>query len=146
MNLQELEGRLDILLEQGVISERAYSVTVESFHATVRRLDKKSLDNGEMLFTHLPMALTRIERSEAVDSPASVMMEEVEGSANYPKARGLVEFVENSWGKLLPEEEVNFLKLHFTNIFNTNEGDGLNENGNRRTSGKKGDASINRND
>lgn len=122
MELQELESRLDILLEQGIIIDHAYSVTMTAYKKVLTLLNTERLEQGEMLFTHLPMALTRIGNDETVEGPESGMMEEVENSANYPVAKKLLDFVEHTWGESLPQEEKDFLKLHFTNVLNINEG------------------------
>lgn len=122
MNLQELKNRLDILLDQGVIVNHAYTVTISAYKQVLDLLNTENVEQGEMLFTHLPMALTRINNGETVEGPENEMMKEVESSRNYPKARQLLVSIEKNWGDALPQEEGNFLKLHFTNVFNINEG------------------------
>jgi len=122
VELQELENRLDILLEQEVIVGHAYAVTIDAFKETLNLLNIERLEQSEMLFTHLPMALTRIGNGEKVEGPDSGMMEEVEKSPNYLETRTLLDVVERNWGKPLPQEEKDFLKLHFTNVLNINEG------------------------
>ncbi|ALX47824.1 PRD domain-containing protein [Lentibacillus amyloliquefaciens] len=122
MELQELENRLNILLEQEVIDEHAYAVTIDAYKEVINLLNIERLEQGEMLFTHLPMALTRIGNGEEVEGPDSGMMQEVKNSSNYPKAKSLLGFVERNWVKSLPQEEKDFLKLHFTNVLNINEG------------------------
>lgn len=62
MILTELKERLDILLTSDVISTKAADVALEAFIHLQSSLKKKDIDQAEMLFTHLPMALSRIEK------------------------------------------------------------------------------------
>lgn len=122
MDQQELKNRLDVLLEQDVITNQAYSVTTAAYDKTADILNTDQIEQGEMLFTHLSMALTRLANGDQVEGPDMAIMKEVSQSENFTKAKRLLKFVEQTWGDELPEEEKNFLNMHFTNILNINEG------------------------
>jgi len=77
MNLYELEERLQLLADQQVITPKAQEITVLSFKRLLQLLEKQNIDQAEMLFTHLPMALTRIEKGEKVESPVESILNEV---------------------------------------------------------------------
>lgn len=117
MNLAELELRLDLLVEGNVVSPSARSITVDAFQHLLETLDTNEVKQAEMLFTHLPTALTRMENREALDAFASeAMMEEVRKSRGYHLAKEQVRRIEQEWKGGLPEEEKEFLYLHYTNV------------------------------
>ncbi|WP_158234659.1 PRD domain-containing protein [Lentibacillus sediminis] len=123
MNLAELKQRLDLLVEGNVISSSARSITVDAFQHLLETLGIKDVEQAEMLFTHLPTALTRMENRETLDAFASeTMMEEVRNSGSYHLAKEQVRRIEREWKGGLPETEKEFLYLHYTNVIQTNQG------------------------
>lgn len=122
MNKAELLTRLDILLEQEVIAKEAYDITVLAFEQLVETIQMNNLEQAEMLFTHLPSALTRMNTDEEVERPAQVIMEEIESSPHFPKAKAQVDFVEKKWGKEFPIGEREYLYMHYTTVIQMNQG------------------------
>lgn len=120
MNLYELEERLQLLADQKVISPKAQEVTILSFKKLLQLLEKQDIDQAEMLFTHLPMALTRIENGEKVESPMESIINQVKSSEHFSKAKEQVACMEKLWKKPLPVEEKEFLYMHYTNVINLN--------------------------
>ncbi|MBW8347946.1 PRD domain-containing protein [Bacillus sp. IITD106] len=120
MNLHELEERLQLLADQQVISPKAEEVTLLSFKRLLQLLGKQDIDQAEMLFTHLPMALTRIENGEKVESPMESIVNQVKNSEHFSKAEEQVACIEESWQNPLPVEEKEFLYMHYTNVINLN--------------------------
>lgn len=53
MNLNELEERLQLLSDQGVITQKAYDIAILSFKKLLHVLNTENMEQAEMLFTHL---------------------------------------------------------------------------------------------
>lgn len=121
MDLKECTERLDILLNQKVISPTSYEITLLLFKFLQTDLGKEDLAEAEMLFTHLPMALTRIENGEDIQGPPQEILREVRESEYFKKVEGHLGQLEQTWGKKLPQEETEFLYIHYINVFNSNK-------------------------
>lgn len=122
MNLEQLKDRLQILVLGNVISKPACEVTVRAFDYLVTELKTEDLQQSEMLFTHLPSAITRIGEGETVEGPSSEIMKEVRNSDYYSTAENHIKNIEQIWGHTLPEEEKAFLSMHYTTIIKANQG------------------------
>lgn len=120
MNMQDYKARLQLLIEKGIISTPAYSVALETFEQVMDLVNKNDIDHSEMLFTHLPMALTRIEKGEQVEKPTAELMAEIEQSIHYELAKRQITFIEDKWGNSIPEGEREYLYMHYVTVFNTN--------------------------
>ncbi|RFA36299.1 hypothetical protein CAI16_05795 [Virgibacillus dokdonensis] len=118
MNVQDLKDRLNLLLEKCLIKQKEYDIATIAFERLLKMLNKHDIEQAEMLFTHLPMALSRIEKGEEVEKPAVELMKEVKNSNYFPLAKEHVFFIENRWGAPLPEGEKEFLYMHYTNVIN----------------------------
>ena len=122
MTKDELLTRLTILHDQNVINEQAFEVTTTAFEKLIEYLQIDNVIQAEMLFTHLPTALTRISQGEEVDGPSEEMLAEVILSNYYPFAKQQVEYVEEIWENALPKAEIDFLLLHYTTVITINKG------------------------
>ncbi|MDY0406733.1 PRD domain-containing protein [Virgibacillus sp. 179-BFC.A HS] len=120
MNLIELKKRLQMLEEQHVITPKARHIALLSFEKLLHVLNVEDIYQAEMLFTHLPMALTRIEKGEKVESPVEEVLNEVRNSEHFSEAEKQVACIEKEWESSLPCEEKNFLYMHYTNVINLN--------------------------
>lgn len=118
MNSTELEKRLQLLVEQEIITIHASNVTKLAFESLLETLNVLEVEQAEMLFTHLPTALTRIESEEVVEAPAPGVMNEVKNSSYFHISEQLVTFIEKEWGECLPQEEKDYLYMHCTNVVN----------------------------
>ncbi|TSB48557.1 PRD domain-containing protein [Alkalicoccobacillus porphyridii] len=110
-----LHTRLKLLHSTGTVTDQANLVcekTIEKF------IEKENEERYIMLITHLAMAITRIEREEELASPPEVIMKEVRESPHLPLAQENVEWVENQLGVRLPNEERDFLIMHFVSVLN----------------------------
>ncbi|WP_210467977.1 PRD domain-containing protein [Sporosarcina sp. 6E9] len=137
MTKDELRTRLTILRDQHVINERAYEVTNMAFDKLIECLQVDDVTQAEMLFTHLPTALTRISQGEDVEGPSAEMLVEIKQSEYYPIARQQVDYIESVWKEAIPKAEIDFLLLHYTNVITINQGGNQNENCCWRTNGKE---------
>ncbi|ASN04534.1 PRD domain-containing protein [Virgibacillus necropolis] len=118
MNRAELEERLLLLVDQQVITTHASDVTKLAFERLIDSLNVRELEQAEMLFTHLPTALSRIGNGESVEGPAPEIMSEIKTSPHFHLAEKQVIFIEGQWGKELPLEEKEYLYMHYTNVIN----------------------------
>jgi hypothetical protein len=122
MILIELNERLDILLTSAVITKNAADVAVKAFIHLQSTLQKNKVDNAEMLFTHLPMALSRIEKEEKVEAPHPDLLAEVKNSPYSDQAGREIDYVQSLWTGRLPQEELDYLLIHYATLLQINEG------------------------
>ncbi|MEW9677821.1 PRD domain-containing protein [Lentibacillus sp. L22] len=120
MNLEEFNQRLQILLDQDIITNESRDVAVKAFEQFINVTHKTDIDHAEMLFTHLPMALTRMEMGEKVEPPTADLMREVEELEHFQLAKEQVTSIEKLWGKPLPQGEKEYLYMHYTTVLNSN--------------------------
>src|SRR5699024_2957816 len=114
MTLEELEERLQVLLDGDAITETSRQVTIQVFEELKKRLNRQDIVQAEMLFTHLPMALTRIDEGESVEGPNDDIVEEIRLSPYFEVAEELVAYIEQLWKQELPKVEQDFLYMHFS--------------------------------
>ncbi|WP_164217176.1 PRD domain-containing protein [Virgibacillus sp. YIM 98842] len=122
MDVKELKRRLDMLLKGDVISQCASKVTETAFRHLLDELKADKIEQAEMLFTHLPTALTRMDKEEDLEGPSEEIMKEVKASSYFTKAVKQIDMIEKEWGKALPSEERDFLAMHYTNVIQLNKG------------------------
>ncbi|MBV7509463.1 PRD domain-containing protein [Bacillus sp. sid0103] len=111
-----LTERLDILFMSDTITENAKKVcerTIEKFVAPEEE------EKHAMLITHLAMAVTRIEKGEELHSPSEVIMNEVTQSPYFSQAQENVAWVESVLEGELPNEERQYLLMHFVSVLNS---------------------------
>lgn len=134
MNILNLTERLDILAEAGVISNKAKSCSLHAFRELSIQLGKEDIELSEMLFTHLPAALTRIDSGEKVGGIAPELLEEVKNSPYAEIAARHIDVIQSKWKKKIPNEEKEYLLLHYSSVIQVNQGGDKGENCNRRSS------------
>ncbi|WLR55383.1 PRD domain-containing protein [Mesobacillus subterraneus] len=122
MNTNELKERLKILAENNVISYRSSDLARQAFTQLQQVLHIEDIQASEMLFTHLPSAITRIERGEEIGAPMPEILAEIKTSKYYQDAMQQTKFIEKLHGYKLPQEEWDYLLIHYTNVFQQNEG------------------------
>jgi len=122
VTLEELEERLQLLLDGKAITTDSHQIAIQAFEELQDKLDQQEIAQAEMLFTHLPMALMRIEEGEDVEGPNQDIMDEIKQSEHFHLSEDIVAYVEKLWNNALPQEEKDFLYMHITNIININSG------------------------
>lgn len=122
MDLNQLNERMDILLASSVVSTKAADISTLAFMHLQSHLKKDAIDGAEMLFTHLPTALTRIEKGEQVEAPHPALLDEVKQSPEASVAIKEIDYVQQLWKNQLPQEEIDFLVIHYTNVLQINKG------------------------
>ena len=68
-----------------------------AFEKLIEFLQIDDVTQAEMLFTHLPTALTRISQGEEVDGPSEEILAEIILSNYYSLAKQQVEYIEGIW-------------------------------------------------
>ncbi|BAB04306.1 PRD domain-containing protein [Halalkalibacterium halodurans] len=115
--MQSLKARLDVLRDTNTITERASLIaerTVEQF------VTDENADSYTMLITHLAMAVTRIDRLEPLSPPPESIMKEIYESRDLEEAKRRVAWIEETMGDTLPQEEKEFLIMHFVSALSMN--------------------------
>lgn len=120
MDVNTLQDRLQILLLGEVISKGTYYVTLNAFKRLLENLKIRSLEQAEMLFTHLPSVLERIKKGEELGLPVGDAMEDIKNSPYYLLAKQQVRLIEEEWGGTLPQQEKKFLYIHFIHVISLN--------------------------
>ncbi|RXY98857.1 PRD domain-containing protein [Fictibacillus sp. S7] len=110
--MKGLLERLELLKSSDSITEKAYAISRKTIQKFVSENDA---DQYSMLIIHLAMALTRIERQQELIPPPMDIMLEVYQSPKMEEARGRVAWIDQLLNHSLPEEEKEFLYLHFVN-------------------------------
>lgn len=114
MDKENLDFRLGILKEAGVINERIY----DKLSLLIKYLDEKwkislTESNGGMLITHLSMALKRIEENENVSSIDEGVFQEVLKSEKLEEIQEIYNDIEkNVFIEKLPEEEKKYILVN----------------------------------
>lgn len=120
MNVNELMERLTLLREGDVITAEAARVTREAFEHLVKLTGNAELAESEMLFTHLASALTRLERREVIAGPPAEILAEIMDNPYKMDAEKEIKFIEKRAGATLPEEEHQYLHLHYAMVLPQN--------------------------
>ncbi|WP_440097042.1 PRD domain-containing protein [Bacillus paralicheniformis] len=134
MNQIQLEEKLSILLTSRVITKNAFNTTLNTFVFLSKKLKKEVIKDSEMFWTHMAMALTRIERGESEESPAIAIInevyetpyknaiEEVIDCIHYKNAiEEVIDCIHSLAGLELPEGERVYFYLHLHKVIESNE-------------------------
>lgn len=116
-----MNKKLNILLENGVITEDAFNITNKTFDFISDQYEKESLEGSEMFWTHMCMALTRIERGETLEKPSEMIMQEINQTPFKTDIDKIITFVNAHLATGLPEEEVDFFYLHLHGLVEKNK-------------------------
>ena len=114
LDKENLDFRLGLLKEAGVINERIY----DKLSLLIKYLDEKwkislTESNGEMLITHLSMALKRIEENENVSSIDEGVFQEVLKAEKLEEIQEIYNDIEkNVFIEKLPEEEKKYILVN----------------------------------
>ena len=114
LDKENLDFRLGILKEAGVINERIY----DKLSLLIKYLDEKwkislTESNGGMFITHLSMALKRIEENENVSSIDEGVFQEVLKSEKLEEIQEIYNDIEkNVFIEKLPEEEKKYILVN----------------------------------
>ena len=114
LDKENLDFRLGLLKEAGVINERIY----DKLSLLIKYLDEKwkislTESNGGMFITHLSMALKRIEENEKVSNIDERVFQEVLKSEKLEEIQEIYNDIEkNVFIEKLPEEEKKYILVN----------------------------------
>ena len=114
LDKENLDFRLGLLKEAGVINERIY----DKLSLLIKYLDEKwkislTESNGEMLITHLSMALKRIEENENDSNIDERVFQEVMKYEILEEIQEIYNDIEkNVFIEKLPEEEKKYILVN----------------------------------
>ena len=114
LDKENLDFRLGLLKEAGVINERIY----DKLTLLIKYLDEKwkislTESNGGMLITHLSMAMKRIEENEKVSNIDEGVFQEVLKSEKLEEIKEIYNDIEkNVFIEKLPEEEKKYILVN----------------------------------
>ena len=114
LDKENLDFRLGLLKEAGVINERIY----DKLSLLIKYLDEKwkislTESNGGMFITHLSMALKRIEENEKVSNIDEGVFQEVLKSEKLEEIKEIYNDIEkNVFIEKLPEEEKKYILVN----------------------------------
>lgn len=119
----KLKERLEILVAGDLLTEELKN-KLESLLTDFEASYQIELnnDNAAMLVTHLPMALMRIKRGEAVEDLNEAVLTELKAEEFYTDCLDFIEKIEVETGIEIPEGEKNYLVLHFCNLIKQQRG------------------------
>lgn len=110
--MSALRERLDILFSTNTITPGAMKLCEATIEKFVQPDNEKRY---KKLVTHLGMAVTRIERDEELNAPPEEIMQEIRCSQHFPQAVENVKWIESQMDVELPDEERQYLIMHFVN-------------------------------
>ncbi|MDX8291458.1 PRD domain-containing protein [Metabacillus indicus] len=116
--MKELYERLEVLQTGDAITSHAQRICHKTIQAYVSNLDTSIY---QMLITHLAMAVTRVERNEPLNSPPATIMDEIYRSPKLEEAQNRVKWIEKECGFTIPNEEKDFLYMHFVSVLTAEE-------------------------
>ncbi|MDA1477122.1 PRD domain-containing protein [Bacillus changyiensis] len=120
MNRIQLEDKLVILLGSGVVTKDAFHLSLNTFDFISKKLEKEVIENSDMFWTHMSLALTRVERGEYEDGPSNPIMIEV-GETPYQKdIEDIITYINSQLDQDLPEGEQAYFYLHLHRVLEFN--------------------------
>ncbi|GIN87365.1 hypothetical protein J6TS2_37510 [Heyndrickxia sporothermodurans] len=121
LNKTEMNIKLNLLKENKVISETAYSITNNTFDFLVDKYKQHELSDSDMFWTHMSMALTRIEKHEPVEGPPEVIVQEIRQSPYKNEIEEVILFVSSKLGQEIPKEEQDYFYMHLHRVIDNNK-------------------------
>lgn len=121
VNSIQVKEKLTILLTSSVITQKAFHVTLNTFDYLSKKFKKEVIDNSEMFWTHMSMALTRMERGECEDGPSNTIMNEVNETPYKEDIEEIINHINSLVGQELPEGERVYFYLHLHRVIESNK-------------------------
>ena len=108
----ELDIRLNILKDSGMLSEQNYNkvIKVIEYFDKIRNI-KLVEENAAMFITHLCSALGRMDKNEIVNDIDEEILEGLKLEETYNESVELVKDLKDVIGEI-PREEMSFLVMH----------------------------------
>jgi hypothetical protein len=117
----ELNQKLDILKENKIITDSAYVITNDTFDLLSEKYGKEDLTDSDMFWTHMCMALTRIEQGESIEGPMEEIVREIRQTPYKSEIEEIITFVKSRFHHEIPKEEQDFFYLHLHQVLDKNK-------------------------
>lgn len=121
MDKKQVSEKLTILLSSNVISENSYAVTLKTFDFLSKKYNKKTLEDSDMFWTHMCMALTRIERGDSIEGPPENILGELNQTPYKAVIEEVINYVNSQITEELPQEESSYFFLHLHRVIDSNK-------------------------
>ncbi|MCT1902030.1 PRD domain-containing protein [Oceanobacillus sojae] len=120
MNKVEMNKKLTILLDGQIITQQAYDVTNQTYDFLAAKFNKEPIENSEMFWIHLCMALARIEKGEELEGPSQAVVDDIYQTPYKEEIKEVIEFVKDQLHHELPKEEQDYFYLHLHGVIENN--------------------------
>ncbi|MFU0789292.1 MAG: PRD domain-containing protein [Virgibacillus proomii] len=117
----EIQEKLNILLTNQVIIQNASDITLSTYDFLTKKFNVKIIQDSEMFWTHLCMALTRMERGEQIEGPPAAILKEIDTMPHKEAIDEIITYVNSQINKKLPNEERNYFYLHLHRVIESNK-------------------------
>jgi hypothetical protein len=121
LNKTEMNQKLDILKENRIITEMAYAITNSTFDLLSEKYRKQELIESDMFWTHMSMALTRIEKGEPVEGPPEIIVQEIRQTPYKHDIEAVILFVNAQFTQEIPLEEQDYFYMHLHRVIENNK-------------------------
>ncbi|MFD1414508.1 PRD domain-containing protein [Oceanobacillus jeddahense] len=121
MNKLEMNKKLTILLDGQIITKQAYDVTNQTYDYLAAKFNKEPIENSDMFWTHLCMALTRIENGEELEGPSQAIVDDIYQTPYKEEIKEVIEYVKHKFHHELPREEQDYFYLHLHGVMENNK-------------------------
>ncbi len=113
--------RLQILKDNFVIDEDVFSSSIRLHQGLMQERKYTTLNAYEVAMTHLVMAIQRVKAGECVSVMDDTILNEIKKDSLFSDVEEFTELVLTIMGVKIPEPEVQYLWLHFLNLFKEGE-------------------------
>lgn len=121
MKKDELNQNLTILKENKIITDSAYAITKDTYDFLSEKYNKEDLTDSNMFWTHMCMALTRIEQGESIEGPMEEIVMEIRQTPYKVEIEEIITFVQTRFQHEIPKEEQDFFYLHLHQVLDKNQ-------------------------
>ncbi|GGP07612.1 MULTISPECIES: PRD domain-containing protein [Oceanobacillus] len=120
MNKLEMNKKLTILLNGQIITKQAYDVTNQTYDFLAAKLKKEPIENSEMFWVHLCIALTRIKKGEELEGPSREVVNDIYQTPYKEEIKEVIEYIKHQFHYELPKEEQDYFYLHLHGVIENN--------------------------
>lgn len=110
--------RLKILNDNKVISDEVYVTCVDLHNKEMSSINLTEFNSYTVAMTHLAMAMERVKNGEIVNKMDDTIIADLKNQERFNDVYGLVTEIVGKFDFEVPEAEVQYLWLHFLNIYN----------------------------
>ncbi|MGG4324511.1 PRD domain-containing protein [Bacillus sonorensis] len=121
MNRRQVEENLEILTAGHAVTKNVVSATLNTFDFLAGKLKKQVIEDSDMFWTHMSMALARLERGECEDEPPNDIINEVYETPYQNMIEEVIDYIDSQAVQELPEGERAYFYLHLHRVIECNQ-------------------------